>query len=424
MRRRASATGADTGSGTELSAGTHETGARGVAEAAVIHRRLAAFYFCFYGVLGAFLPYWALWLAAEGLAPVQIGMVFGTLGLSRIVVPVFWGWLADRSGAPLQIVRVTGWLATLCFAAMAAAPDFHWMLAGVLAYAVFWHACLPLYETVALDHLQRTGYPYPRVRLWGSVGFVLAVVLIGAALQSFSIRFLPVLIVGLMVAMTLSTYRLTAAPRTQARDQAAAPLAQVLRQPAVLALLAVCFLSQLSFAPYYGFFSVYLQAAGYSPLEIGGLWAWGVVAEILIFLRTGELLGRFGAGRILVLAMLSTGLRWGLLPAVLDSVGGLVVLQTLHLASFGLYHAAAIVLIRRYFAGALQSRGQALYSAVSFGLGGALGGYCSGWLWTRISPDGVFWLAALAGAVGALIAYRWLCAAGPEPTPGHSDDIQ
>lgn len=390
----------------------------------MIHRRLAAFYFCFYGVLGAFLPYWALWLAAEGLAPVQIGMVFGSLGLSRIVVPVFWGWLADRSGAPLQIVRVTAWLATLCFAAMAAAPDFVWMLAGVLAYAVFWHACLPLYETVALDHLQRTGYPYPRVRLWGSVGFVLAVVLIGAALQSFSIRFLPLLIVVLMTAMTLSTYRLTAAPRATGRVQAVVPLARVLRQPAVLALLAVCFLSQLSFAPYYGFFSVYLQAAGYSPLAIGGLWAWGVIAEILIFLRTGELLARFGAGRILVLAMLSTGLRWGMLPTVVDSVLGLVLLQTLHLASFGLYHTAAIVLIRRYFAGDLQSRGQALYSAVSFGLGGALGGYCSGWLWTRISPDGVFWLAALAGVLGAVIAYRWLRAAGPKPTPGNSDDIQ
>lgn len=390
----------------------------------MIHRRLAAFYFCFYGVLGAFLPYWALWLAEEGLSPVQIGMVFGTLGLSRIAVPVFWGWLADRSGAPLQIVRVTGWLATLCFAAMAAAPDFHWMLAGVLAYAVFWHACLPLYETVALDHLQRTGYPYPRVRLWGSVGFVLAVVLIGAALQVVSIRFLPLLIVVLMVAMTLSSYRLSAAHRSSARQEASAALGQVLRLPAVRALLAVCFLSQLSFAPYYGFFSVYLQAAGYSPLAIGGLWAWGVVAEILIFLRTGELLSRFGAGRILTLAMLSTALRWGCLPAAQDSLLGLLLLQSLHLASFGLYHAAAIVLIRRYFSGALQSRGQAMYSAVSFGLGGALGGYFSGWLWTRISPDGVFWLAAVAGAVGALIAYRWLVAAGPESIPGNPDDIQ
>lgn len=424
MRRRAAATGPHPGTGTQLIQGARASGSSGVPEPAVIHRRLAAFYFCFYGVLGAFLPYWALWLAAEGLTPIQIGMVFGTLGLSRIVVPVFWGWLADRSGAPLRIVRVTGWLATLCFAAMAAAPDFHWMLAGVLAYAVFWHACLPLYETVALDHLQRTGHPYPRVRLWGSVGFVLSVVLIGAALQVFSIQFLPLLIVGLMVAMTMSTYGLAAAPAAAGSEPGAAPLAQVLRQPAVVALLAVCFLSQLSFAPYYGFFSVYLQAAGYSPLAIGVLWAWGVIAEILIFLRTGELLSRFGAGRILVFAMLSTALRWGLLPFAVEATAGLVLLQSLHLASFGLYHAAAIVLIRRYFAGGLQARGQALYSAVSFGLGGALGGYLSGWLWTAMSPDGVFWLAAMAGGLGAVIAGRWLMTADPESGTGNPDDIQ
>lgn len=370
-----------------------------------LHGRLGLFYFAFYAVLGAFLPYWALWILDQGFDAWAVGLVFGSLALSRIVVPVLWGWLADHTGRRIQIVRWASLAAAFCFAAMALAPSLHWMLLGLLAYAVFWHACLPLFETVALDHIARTGIAYTRVRLWGSVGFVLTVVLLGWLLQSHGIAWLPLLIVLMMLLMGLAAWFTPAPTRAAVPAVAGQNLKGTLRQPAVLALLAICFLSQLSFAPYYGFFSVYLEDAGYSHAAIGALWAWGVVAEIIVFLRTGQLLARFGARWIMIAAMLSTALRWGALPASVDSAVALLLLQTLHFASFGLYHAAAITLIQRHFPGGLRARGQALYSAVSFGLGGALGGYLSGWLWLRIDPDGVYWLAGVAGAVGILIAY-------------------
>jgi PPP family 3-phenylpropionic acid transporter len=82
--------------------------------------------------------------------------------------------------------------------------------------------------------------------------------------------------------------------------------------------------------------------------------------------------------------------------------------QCLHLASFGIYHAVAVNLIHQMFRGRLQSRGQALYSAVSFGAGGALGSLLSGYLWEQLSPDAVYWMAAITAALGWWVAWRWL----------------
>jgi PPP family 3-phenylpropionic acid transporter len=84
------------------------------------------------------------------------------------------------------------------------------------------------------------------------------------------------------------------------------------------------------------------------------------------------------------------------------SVGVLVLAQCLHAATFGSFHAASMEFVRRHFGHAGQGQGQALYSAVSFGAGGALGALGSGWLWDR-SQHLVFGIAALAALLGAVL---------------------
>lgn len=372
------------------------------------YARLSAFYFFFYAQLGAMLPYWGLWLADRGHGAEQIGGVFAVLGLSRLVVPLFWGWLSDRSGQRLRIIRATTAAALLCFAAFSAVHDYAALLALTLLFALFWHAAMPQFEVVTLDHLRGTGLDYSRVRLWGSVGFVLSVTGIGYTLQYLPIAGLPWLGVLLIAGMLLSACWVREVPQGPPSRRPAPALWPVLRRPTVLALLAICFLSQFSFAPYYGFFSLFLEQHGYSRSVTGLLWALGVVAEIWVFMHTGSLFRRLGARRVMVLAMLATAVRWGALPSLVDHLPALVLLQVLHFASFGLYHACAIGYIEREFPGRLHGRGQALYSAVSFGAGGAVGSLVAGQLWDAAGPAVVYGIAATAGALATLIAWRGL----------------
>jgi PPP family 3-phenylpropionic acid transporter len=84
----------------------------------------------------------------------------------------------------------------------------------------------------------------------------------------------------------------------------------------------------------------------------------------------------------------------------------MVLAQTLHAASFGLYHAVSIHLIHRLFRGRHQGRGQALYSSLSFGAGGAVGSFLAGYLWVGIGAEWMYVAAALTALVASGIAWR------------------
>jgi PPP family 3-phenylpropionic acid transporter len=182
----------------------------------------------------------------------------------------------------------------------------------------------------------------------------------------------------------------------------------LLRRPEVAALLSACFLMQASHGAFYAFYSIYLTEAGYSSAAVGSLWAWGVVVEVLVFWRMHRLLERFGARDTLLLSLLLAVLRWLLTGAYPHVLPLQILAQTLHAATFGAFHASAIYLVHHYFSGHTQGRGQALYSSLSFGAGGAVGSMLSGVLWSAIGPVATFGVCALIAAAGGLVAWRWV----------------
>jgi PPP family 3-phenylpropionic acid transporter len=271
-------------------------------------------------------------------------------------------------------------------------------------FSFFWNASLPQFEATTMNHLGDELHRYSGIRLWGSIGFILAVTGLGSLLGLSGTGVLPAVLMGLFVLIWLSSL---AVPESAAGylplDQE--PLHKVLRRPLVLSLLAVCFLVQASHGPYYAFFSIYMEDYGYPTATIGQLWALGVVAEICIFLLMPVLLPRFGARRLLIMAVALTTLRWLLTALYADRLAVIIFSQTLHAASFGLYHAVMISLIHFLFVGAHQGRGQALYSSISFGAGGAAGILVSGYLWTNMGPQTMYLMAALTSLCALLVVF-------------------
>lgn len=354
---------------------------------------------------GAFVPYWSLYLQHFGYLPVAIGVLTAVPMATKIVAPFLWGWLADRSGRRMSIIRLGTALAAASFAGLYLGHGALWLAVVVAAFSFFWNAVLPQFEAATLGHLGAADHHYSRIRLWGSIGFVISVVLLGFAFGYFPVTWLAPVITLQLGALWLASLNIPAPSDMVHYTHDAQRLGGVLSRPAVLALFAACFLIQASHGPYYTFFTLYLSEHGYSSELIGQLWALGVLAEILVFVFMPRLLPRFGARRLLIFALLVTVLRWLLIAALADNLPALVFGQTLHAASYGIYHAAAIHLINRLFSGRLQGRGQALYSSVSFGLGGAFGALASGYVWSGVSPSATFLMGAVLAAVGTLIAY-------------------
>jgi PPP family 3-phenylpropionic acid transporter len=369
-----------------------------------LHAKLSGFYFTFYVAVGAFVPYWPLYLHSLGYSPAQIGMALATTALVRVVVPVGWGWLMDRSGRRMPWIAGGMALSALFFGAVPFTSSFGALLALHAIYAIFWNVALPAFDVVTLNHLARTGADYARIRLWGSVGFIVAVAALGPILDRTGVGPVPWVVVAAMLAMVWISLRVPDVQDLRPHDASLGGFLSRARQPAVIALLATAFLSQLSFAPYYGFFSLHLEQHAYSRGAIGALWALGVVAEVIVFLYTGRIIRRWGARPVLIVTLASTGFRWLLLAQFVDVVPLLVFSQVLHFLSFAVYHAVTVHYVHELFPGRLQGRGQALLAAVSFGLGGALGSLLTGAAWEAWGARTVYLAATCAALAGAWTA--------------------
>lgn len=367
-----------------------------------LYPRLSAYYFFHFGALGALMPYWGPFLAAEGHGEEVIGMLLALLLGTKVLAPYAWGWLADRSGQRLAVIRAGAFAAFASFAVLMFDTSLWMLVAVTLGFGFFWNAILPQFEAVTLTHLGQHDHRYSLVRLWGSVGFIVAVISVGVLLETHSVRELPlyvlVFLAGIVVAVQLMPDGATprAADLTSVRS--------VLRQRNVIALFLVFFLMQASHGPYYGFFSLYLEENGYGPSLVGWLWAAGVIAEVGVFLYMPRLAKRFGARQLLLFSLVAATIRWLITALFVDKLTIILLAQTLHLASFGIYHAIAVHYVHRIFTGRLQGRGQALYSSLGFGAGGAAGSFASGFIWNAFAPSAIFLAAASMTAVAFVLA--------------------
>jgi len=350
--------------------------------------RLSGFYFWYFALLGGLFPYWSLYLNDQGLTPSQIGTLLAVPLVTKILAPNLWSWLADTSGRRLGIIRLGVVLAMLCFAGIFLVDSLFGLTLVLVGYSFFWNAVLAQHEVITLGFLGARPERYGAIRLWGSVGFIAAVVGAGALFEVAGIHWFPMLGMGLLGAILVSSLLIPkpeSAPAAQYRE----PLWAVVRQPAVLTFLGAGLLLQAAHGAYYSFFSLHLQELGYGRTAIGLLWSVGVVAEVLVFAVMHRVLLRYGV-RLLLLASLGlAAVRWWLIGHFSESILLLVMAQTLHAFTFGTYHAAGVETVRRLFAGSGQAGGQALYGAVSFGLGGALGSWFAGQLW-HLGPALVF----------------------------------
>jgi PPP family 3-phenylpropionic acid transporter len=365
--------------------------------------RLSAFYFFYFAMLGATAPFLPLYFQHLGFAPARIGELVAIPMLMRCLAPNLWGWLGDRSGQRLRIVRFGALCTLLSFALIFVDQSYAWLVLVMALHAFFWHAVLPQFEVITLAHLREQSARYSQVRLWGSIGFIVAVIGLGELFERFSPGLFPVMVVLILAGILLgSLWVPNAVPQARAGQGGEGGfLAQLLR-PGVPAFFLCVALMQLSHGPYYTFLTLHLERLGYERGFIGQMWALGVVAEIVLFLFMARILTRFSVRWVLAASFLLAALRWLLLGNLADHLSVLLFAQLLHAATFGSFHAAAIHFVQRSFGPNQQGQGQALYAALA-GTGGALGALYAGYSWESLGAAWTFAIASLVALAAAII---------------------
>ncbi|HEY6897858.1 MAG TPA: MFS transporter [Rhodocyclaceae bacterium] len=365
--------------------------------------RLSAWYFAYFAFVGAYGPYFGLYLQSLGIDAFGIGVLLSLMQLSRLLLPLFWRWAGHRrDGRKAVVVRWSVGLGAAVFLALVWLRDFWALFAAMALLAFFLSAAMPMVESLTLDHLRHQAGRYGHIRLWGSVGYIVAVQAIGATLEASALSLLPWLCLGVLlicwgVSSTLeeSYSGGDAVPAMQWRE--------TFSDPRVLALLAAGFFMVLAHGPLYVFYSIHLVDHGYGKGAVGGLWALGVVVEILVFLFMPRLMSAFSLGRLMLFSFAAAVVRFLLIGWLVDQPVVVLFAQTLHGATFGVHHAATVAALNRWVAPRHHAAAMALYGAVAYGAGGLLGGLVSGALWTPLGAGVVFSLASVAALLGGML---------------------
>ncbi|WP_341685237.1 MFS transporter [Limnohabitans sp.] len=340
---------------------------------------LSATYFAHIGLFNSYLP---LWLKDLGLGLLTISVLSSMQAVTRLFAPYVWGWLSDHTGERVRFLRWGAAVALLCASAL------WWSLSpvmlGVVLLVMFTHtsAMMPMSEA-AMAHLVSLGggfdaRRYGRVRLWGSLGFMATVFVAGAWFEAQGMQSFATWTVLSLLAVWVSTLLMPNLKEAQPVHAQSVRVWAVVQRPEVRWFFIAAFFHVLSHMGLYVFFSLYLDALGYSKTMIGALWAVSVLVEIAWFFTQSRWLPRLPLTAWIVLCSAAMALRMGVTTVWADVLWVLLLAQALHALTFAAHHTACVALLSHHFPGRMRGRGQALYTVIAYGVPGVLGGFAGG----------------------------------------------
>lgn len=368
---------------------------------------LSASYFAH---IGFFNPYLPLWLKDMGLGIFAISLLTSIQAATRLFAPYGWGWLSDHTGERVKLLRYGASAALV--ASIGLWFDYgSWWLAVVLL-VMFTHtsAMMPMSEA-ALAHLVSQGGAfdakrYGRVRLFGSIGFLVTVVAAGVWFEQFGMRHFPAWTLLTLLAVAISVWLLPNLKEAIPTHAVNLPILPIMRQRQVQWFFAALFFHVLSHIGIYVFFSLYLDSLGYSKATIGILWAVSVIVEIIWFFNQSRWLPKLSLSAWLMVCSAVMALRMGITACSASVIVLLIAAQMLHACTFATHHTVCIALLSHHFPGRLRGRGQALYTVIGYGFPGVLGGLAGGLISTKYGLSGVFTASTATSLIAFLCAYQ------------------
>ena len=357
-------------------------------------------YFIYFGVLGIFLPYFNLYCYHLGFNGLQIGVLSALRSVAMVLFPLVWGSLADRFNIRKPIYILCTFFSTSIWFLYLLFVDFWPMLIITAIYGIFYAPIISFLEAVTMDALGPEKKSYGRIRAWGSISFILMVLVLGNMIDLYSLDIILILILAgsfMLAAISISI----PAIETRKKDLLAQDAKSLLTKRAVVFLFCA-FLMLASHGAYYGFFSIHLENLGYDSTFIGIAWAVASTAEILVMIRSDKIFGRFTLENVLFFSFLIAAVRW-LILFFTGSTAVILLSQILHALTYGTFHMASILYIDRLAPEQAKTLGQAVNNALSYGLGLMVGFFVNGYVYEMTGSNTLFLLSSFIALTGGLI---------------------
>ncbi|UDG81251.1 putative 3-phenylpropionic acid transporter [Candidatus Profftia lariciata] len=353
-------------------------------------------YFTYFFSFGIFLPFWSVWLQGEHISSEKIGILLGAGMISRFIGSLFMAPIVKKNSQLIIAIRILA-LFTLIFSiTFSFCSIWLWLLLIISGFSLFYGPLIPLTDALAATWQHQIGLDYGKVRLWGSMAFILGSAVTGKIVNIFNhqaiMYFLWASLAMMLLGMLLRPQHM---PKDSLQENNVPHTTKwkiLLTESSVWRFLLCTSLQQGAHAGYYGFSTIYWQAAGYSASVVGYLWALGVVAEVIIFALSKRLFCNLSVSRLLLISCICAVIRWTLMGTT-TTLLGLICMQILHAGSFTICHIAAMRFIAARQGGDVI-RLQAIYSALGMGGSVAIMTIVSGFLFQKYQGN-IFYVMAL-----------------------------
>ncbi len=356
-------------------------------------------YFLYFGVLGIFLPYFNLYCYNLGFSGLQIGVLSGLRSVALVLFPLIWGMLADRLNIRRPIYILCNAVSTAIWVMFLFTAEFWPMLIITVFYGMFYAPIISFLEAVTMDVLGAEKKSYGRIRAWGSISFIVMVLVLGKIIDLYSVDIILVLILAGSLMLAAISVRI---PAIQApKRDLLTPGAGSLLEKRVIVFLFCAFLMLVSHGAYYGFFSIHLADLGFGSTFIGITWALGSTAEILVMIKSDKIFSRFSLENVLFFSFLVAAFRWIILFFA-ESATVILLSQILHAVTYGTFHMASILYIDRLAPEKAKTLGQAVNNALTYGLGLMVGFFANGYVYEITGSFALFLMSSLIALAAGL----------------------
>jgi len=379
--------------------------------------RIASFYFIYFSCIGLIVPYLAAYFRTLGFTGHEVSTAMSLSPLAMIFIPPIWGLVADRTQRPALILCVACAGVMLSFLPLMWADRFLICVAIMGINALFHSPITALSDTVAVQEAKRMGTTYARLRLWGSIGFMVSSLSFGWYRScGGSLNVLPMAITGSLVLAFMSAC-LIRQPKERVRlaPPALKDVWRLIRRPSFLTFLIAGAIHWSSCSPSFILFTIHLEDLKIDPIYAGIAFFLGVAAEVIMMWGYRHVEKRISLFPLMGLSFALTSLRWFVMARIDDGLT-LAVIQVLHAFTFGAFYVGVITYLDETVPPALRATGRALFTSISIGLGGLVGHQLAGLMYDLGQAHeigggklafhvaaAVEWLAPIA----LYLSYRW-----------------
>ncbi|MDM8514882.1 MFS transporter [Desulfobacterales bacterium HSG16] len=363
---------------------------------------LCSQYFLYFGMLGIFLPWFNLYCHHIGFSGHEIGIISAVRSVVTVIFPLVWGAVADRFQARRPIYILVNFVSASIWTLYIFTEDFKLMIIITIFYTIFYAPVIAFLEAFAIDVLGQAKKDYGRLRVWGTIAFIIMVAIFGKIIDFFSIK---VILFAILAGSFLQAVISLKIPETKVMNTKAFKVeTEFLAKPKTIVFLFCAFLMLVSHGAYYGFFSIHLEEIGCGPVFIGLCWAFGTASEIAIMINSRKIFQRFKIEHILVFSLMTASVRW-LILSMSSSPSIIFLSQLLHAVTYGTFHVGSILYIDTLAPESAKTTGQAINNALTYGLGMMVGFFFTGYLFESMGMFKVFGICSIVALAGGILFF-------------------